>query len=491
MKKNEIIKVSLLLVIPVIVFTYTLLVMPGDELYNFQSVCKMVNGYKIYQDFNVIITPLFFGIASLFQKLFGNYIIVFRFYGVLIGYLMYFAFYKLLIKFGVNEKVRITGLIAFILATLTIVYNGANYNTLAIALLLIGIMLAIDKPSVKNNILIGIMAYLIFMTKQNVGVLYALGIFICQVLLYKKDSIKSLITEFLVGFWLCCITVIILSVMGIFPAFINYVFMGITNFANKNFTATVEFYALLTYVIIGIGVNVLFLLYAIKTKRKDYYIVFVMGILLYFTVFPIINLYHLIMAEVLTIFEAVILFDLLYNSICIDEKYEERAKKNKLFSINKFLIVMNVFFYLIVVAVVVLQVYKAQQLMINLDKDSPYKYSLMVGPRYEEINTICDYIKEKQNEGKIVIVFSEEACLYTPVLGLNNGDLDLPFYGNLGKEGEEGLINKISSLKNTIFLLDTDSFWQLAKDAKMYIIQNYNKTGSIVEYNIFEKIYSQ
>ena len=31
-----------------------------DELWNFQNIYKMVNGYTIYQDANVIITPIFF-----------------------------------------------------------------------------------------------------------------------------------------------------------------------------------------------------------------------------------------------------------------------------------------------------------------------------------------------------------------------------------------------------------------------------------------------
>ena len=46
-KKHENIKVFLLLFIPVIVFTSFLIVIDGDEMYNFQSVSKMANGYTI------------------------------------------------------------------------------------------------------------------------------------------------------------------------------------------------------------------------------------------------------------------------------------------------------------------------------------------------------------------------------------------------------------------------------------------------------------
>ena len=35
----------------------------SDEVWNFQNVYKMYNGFKIYEEINVIITPLFFYMA--------------------------------------------------------------------------------------------------------------------------------------------------------------------------------------------------------------------------------------------------------------------------------------------------------------------------------------------------------------------------------------------------------------------------------------------
>ena len=44
-------------------FIYLVLVVSGDELWNFNNAYKMYNGYTLYKDSNLIITPFFFYIA--------------------------------------------------------------------------------------------------------------------------------------------------------------------------------------------------------------------------------------------------------------------------------------------------------------------------------------------------------------------------------------------------------------------------------------------
>ena len=55
-----------------------------DELWNFQNIFKMYNGYKIYQDANVIVTPLFFEIGEKIFKILGANILSFRIYNIII-----------------------------------------------------------------------------------------------------------------------------------------------------------------------------------------------------------------------------------------------------------------------------------------------------------------------------------------------------------------------------------------------------------------------
>lgn len=107
---------------------------------------------------------------------------------------------------------------------------------------------------------------------------------------------------------------------------------------------------------------------------------------------------------------------------------------------------------------------------------------------FEKIETICDYIKEQEKYNVDVKVLSYKADLYMVNLNKNNGIFDLAFIGNLGKDGEEGLINEIKKLNNTLILFESDSdniFWQESKLARDYIIDNYKKIGEIEEYSIY------
>ena len=74
---------------------------------------------------------------------------------------------------------------------------------------------------------------------------------------------------------------------------------------------------------------------------------------------------------------------------------------------------------------------------------------------------------------------------------LDNEDFDLPLRGNLGKDGEKGLIEKIKKLKNTQILLlhETDEekeLYQFAYDVADYIKQNYRYVGQVNKFDIYE-----
>ena len=73
------------------------------------------------------------------------------------------------------------------------------------------------------------------------------------------------------------------------------------------------------------------------------------------------------------------------------------------------------------------------------------------------------------------------------ILKRNNGKMDLPFYGNLGIEGEDGLIEEIKNLKNTkILILKNDEYlFQESDKIREYIRDNYEKIGEIEEFDIY------
>ena len=58
-KKHDNIFMFLWIMIMATTITYNIPIDANDELWNFSNIYKMHNGYVIYQDMNVIITPLY------------------------------------------------------------------------------------------------------------------------------------------------------------------------------------------------------------------------------------------------------------------------------------------------------------------------------------------------------------------------------------------------------------------------------------------------
>ena len=118
--------------------------------------------------------------------------------------------------------------------------------------------------------------------------------------------------------------------------------------------------------------------------------------------------------------------------------------------------------------------------------DEPYFGGVIEDEKYKDIKNVTDYI-EKSN--KKIIILSERAGLYMIPLKRNNGKFDLPLLGNLGKNGEEGLIDEIKKLENTQILLykgKGDISDQESEKAINYIKNNWEKIDSIGEFEVYD-----
>ena len=103
-KKYENIFVIILLFVSLIGVSFYVSLEANDELWNFQNVYKMYNGYQIYQDANVICTPLFFYLGNLLFNIFGANFFVFRIYNILIFVCYYFMIFNR-ISMYINNKI--------------------------------------------------------------------------------------------------------------------------------------------------------------------------------------------------------------------------------------------------------------------------------------------------------------------------------------------------------------------------------------------------
>ncbi len=303
-----------------------------DELWNFNNIYKMYNGAVIYNDSNVIQTPLFFYIGFIFFMIFGANFFVFRIYNIIIFTILITLIYLL---FKTLKISKIKSCLYTILASILFVKllpAGANYNVVAFTFIIFGIILIIknnSKPIKLYNILQGIIIFSVFMSKQNIGIFYMLGLILSEFLTNesKKSAIVKLIKEFSVSGILLLGFLTYLYFNNNLYGFINYAFLGITEFANENFkyeiTATIGFI---------ITVFSSFLIYFILKKLakgrveklvlKNIDILFCFSITMMFTVFPIFNKYHILLALGISLIEIIYIF----HEILIKEILEDNSK---------------------------------------------------------------------------------------------------------------------------------------------------------------------
>ena len=143
----------------------------GDELWNFQNIYKMVNGYLVYKQANVIITPIFFWMGEILFKILGANYFVYRLFDVCIYSTMILMVYHILKQLKIEKRKALIYTLIIHYFIHTIVTGGANYNTLAITFVLLGIYISLKYGFTKRfTILNGIMMYIIIFTKQNIGI---------------------------------------------------------------------------------------------------------------------------------------------------------------------------------------------------------------------------------------------------------------------------------------------------------------------------------
>ena len=139
-----------------------------DEIWNYNFARNIVNGNVPYLDFNMIIFPLFPNILALFLKVFGEELIVYRFFQILIYIGIIILVFKLLEKLKLNNRI-INYLI--VLLSLLFLYCVGEYNIFCLFLILLIINLEISiKQDIKRQCLIGFLVGITFTVKQSIGI---------------------------------------------------------------------------------------------------------------------------------------------------------------------------------------------------------------------------------------------------------------------------------------------------------------------------------
>ncbi len=447
----------------------------GDELWNFQNIYKMVNGFKIYQDANVIITPIFFWIGEIILTILGANYFIYRLLDVGIYSTM------ILIIYNIYKQIKIPKRNA-LLYTLIINYfiylcitGGANYNILAITFVLLGIYIFLKYQNNKNRfaILNGMVIYFVLFTKQNIGVYYVIGTIITQLILEKRNKklYIDIIKQMIIAGMLSILTLGILTQNGTIFDFINYAFLGIGEFGTSNIAMEMECIVHLTIAAITV-ISAIFMnkKMANDEQKRNITIFLSMGIPMLLIVYPIINAFHTMIAILVLAVLLMYLADIVLRKIV--------SKK----------IVNSVILFMIVV--LILMGVKAGIVIIKNNPfvyhyQNPYYGGILTKEMENKIKVVNQYINN--NNGK-AIIFSKEAALYNIPEKRSNGAMDLPFLGNLGYGGEEAMLEQIKAKKGYQILLTKENYWQESDKITDYIRRHYHKIGEVEEFEIYEII---
>ena len=480
--KEKDIDVILMLIYIISLITFQCALEVSDEMWNFANVFKMANGYKIYVDLNVIVTPIFFFVGQILLSVLGKNYFIFRIYNIIIYLILFLLIFKLLKYLKIERRRRIAIIFGLCYILKGVILTGANYNILVIIPIIIILMLLTRRND--NPMILSTLNMITFLIKQNVGVYLTVGICLYY-FIYKhniKEKIKNIVI-FLILFLLeVTMFLTILFINNSLDEFINYTILSICEF--KKFNLNREIYAL-SYLIIVIVLDAI-QIYLINNQKVDIdqevrdntKIFLSIGIPMLLMSYPIFNYAHIAISVLVSEIGLVYFI----NNSLIDE-LEINIKKEKMI-------------YLFFIIILIIKVTSGSMSIIKYidefyytkDFNSPYFGVLIKKEKYENIERVTAYIQKNNEYGIKVKVLSADAELYTIYLCENNKNFDLPFLGNLGKDGEEGLIQKIKQLKNTKILIKTneeDVFWQESKKVRKYIKDNYEKEGTIEDFDIY------
>ena len=233
-----------------------------DQVWSFGFSYNISKGLIIYRDFNVLQTPFYFMLASIFIKIFGPYFISTQ----ILDSMILTAIFMLMF-----QKIRWKAIIPYLLI---LFYPSSPYNLCCLLFLMIIIYLC-DKEQ-YHEYFIAFLVGLSFITKQNIGIL----LFI-PMIFYSKHKIRSIFVFF--------IPFIILSIYLLinhaFIHFIDYCFLGMLSFAGNS-----------SYAVLFIVLEVIIILYLLyklfKSKFRDKKVFYLL--MFQFIVFPLCESRHVV-----------------------------------------------------------------------------------------------------------------------------------------------------------------------------------------------------
>ena len=410
----------------------------SDEIWNYGVAYNISTGMIPYRDFNLVTTPLYPMLASIFIRIFGSYLYSFHIFNSIVVTLIIFISYKV-----VGKK-------SLLLFPFVILYSYPGYNILSILLLFI-ILYVISSNKRRKDIIIGMLIGLLFLTKQTVGICLVI-----PMIYYSKDRVKSFIS-FLIP--IIVFLIYLLWNQALYQ-FIDYCFLGLFDFGQSN---SILLFLPFEIVIICI---LLYYLFKSKFKKQEYFYVLMFQII----TAPIFDDYHFMLGLIPFIYL------LLQRKQIIDYKFK---------------------YYVIIVWFMCIffrfKLNHFHDIYLIQDKNS-YLYGRNV-PKYIEksVQNIGNYINQIKDDYDNIYIFSANAYWIKLNIKYPLTKYDMICNGNMGYHGEDKYINEIDNYckKNEcMFILYKYEFregniTQTNRDLYDYVVDKYHKIDDIDVFDIY------
>ena len=477
-----------------------------DEIWNYNTARAIAQNLIPYKDISMITTPLLPMITALFLKLISNEVIVSRVLAsVLWGGVLFsiFKILKLLIK-EENTCLIITALLGLLFRDCYCI----DYNILSLMFSLIILYIElknIDKPHFENNkndFLIGILAGLTVCTKQSIGAILAIIVVGYKIIFVqnKKEVIEYLKTAFkrIIGILIPMILVCIyLIATNSLQDFINYAVLGISTFSNKipyaqlmnNDKKEIQILSrIMPFILLAMAVLTIMLQNKKKKENIGNTDNKILTILIYslstiIIMYPISDEIHFLIAGTITFIGLAYILYLL--GITIYNKINLQSKK-KIYKITSLMISIIAIAFIAVRGIENITEYTKQEKNETIEH---YKNIQISKYLQERINEIDNFILEQEKENKKVYILDAEAAIYMIPINNYNKDYDMFLKGNIGKDGQEGQIQKIKQKEtNEIILIrkrNLQSNWQTPTEVVNYVRENLEFMGEVSIYEVY------
>lgn len=514
-----------------VIFSFSIIkpIQDLDEIWQYNIARCTLKGLIPYKEISMITTPALYMISSVFLFLLGNEVVTMRLMAAILGASILYLSFKILKKCfqETNLSLICTFLIILLYKEMFIIDYNFFLLILVLGIVNLEIKNVIEEKSKsktlsqedgkhkseqsleelfkkleenkKRNILVGILTGISICTKQSIGLFLVIVVLLWPVFIIRKKQdvnkvIKCIVTR-VIGILIPTIMLFLyLLITGALTDFISYVITGITHFSNKiSYTNLWENDEVITRLLakilpICLLILVIFCIFCKKEKKKNQFIciLVVYSLPMLILLYPISDAIHFYIGGYLTILT---LLCFLVN-ICLRYLYDKIKfiQKKRILKMITLIVFLSMFYILIIKTISNYITYSNQNKNHNIEH---YKNIAIEDYLLERIEEIDNYILNERKEGKMIHILDSEAAVYNIPLDIYHKNYDMFNKGNLGKDGEEGIIKEIeekSKDSTNVFLIRNEKWmqnWQTPLKVIEFIKNNLEKIDEISIYDVY------